>query len=292
MPRAIWKGSISFGLVQIPVGLYSAEESDELSFTMLDKRDLSPIGYERVNKKSGKEVPWADIVKGYEYEPGEYVVLQKEDFTRAAPEATQTIDIVDFVEREQIDPMYFDKPYYLAPQKPGAKGYALLREALQKSGKVGIAKVVIRTKQRLAAVIPHDEVLVLEVLRYPHEIRKTSGLELPGTGKKAGADPREVDMALRLVEGMSGDFDPTKYRDEYYDALMEVIEEKAKTGQIEAIEAPALPKSPKGGARDLMSLLKKSLEEAPAKKAAPARRTKAAPVKRAAKTARRRKRAA
>lgn len=290
MPRAIWKGAISFGLVQIPVGLYTAEESDELSFTMLDQRDLSPVGYERVNKKSGKPVPWGDIVKGYEFEPGEYVVLQKEDFERAAPEATQTIDIVDFVDAEQIEPAFYEKPYYLAPLKKSQKGYALLREALEKTKKVGIAKVVIRTKQRLAAVIPRDKVLVLDILRYPHEIRDADNLELPESGKKAGVDPREIEMAVRLVEGMTGEWQPDKYKDDYYDALMKVIEEKAKTGQVEAIEAPATPAAPKES-KDLMSLLKRSLDEAAAPKArakAPAK-TKSAPVRRAARVARKAK---
>src|SRR5688500_8816994 len=179
MARAIWKGSISFGLVQIPVGLHTAEESTDLSFTMLDQRDMSPIGYERVNKESGKEVPWDQVVKGFEYEHGGYVVLQKEELARAAPAATQTTETVDFVEREAIQPYFFEKPYSLAPHKNGKKGYALLREALGKTDKVGIAKVVIRTRQRLAAVTARGPVLILDVLRYPHELRNPLELDLP-----------------------------------------------------------------------------------------------------------------
>lgn len=146
MPQAIWKGHLQFGLVSIPVGIYSAEESRELSFSLLDRRDFAPVGYQRINKVSGEEVPWEEIVKGYEYEEGEYVVLGDEDFKRANPEATQTIDIMAFVDLEEIDPMYFDRPYFLAPTKGGEKGYAILREALAETGKAGIARVVLRTR--------------------------------------------------------------------------------------------------------------------------------------------------
>src|SRR5918999_156309 len=173
MARGLWKGAISFGLVNVPVELFSAQKrSSELDMTMLDKRDLSPVGYKRVNKASGKEVPWDEIVKGYEYEDDKYVVLSEEDFRRANPEAAKTVDIGAFVELESIAPQFFDTPYYLIPGKRGEKAYALLRETLKKAGKAGIATVVIRTKQYLAALIAQDELLILDTLRYADELKE------------------------------------------------------------------------------------------------------------------------
>jgi DNA end-binding protein Ku len=265
MPQAIWKGSIRFGLVNIPVAVYPAEESDELSFTLLDRRDLSPVGYQRINKASGEEVPWSEIVKGYEYEDGEYVVLGDEDFKRANPEATQTVDIVAFVDASQIDPMYFDRPYYLAPIKGGEKGYALLREALAASGKVGVAKVVLRTREHLAAVIPRGRALVLELLRFPHELRDAGELDLPKAGlEDAGVTKREIEMAEKLVEGMVEEWDPTQYKDDYRNDLMARIDEKIEKGETEVI---AEPEEEEEGERkgaeviDIMDLLKRSLEK-------------------------------
>ncbi len=227
MAQAIWKGSIRFGLVSIPVGVYSAEESDELSFTMLDRRDLSPVGYQRINKSTGEDVPWEEIVKGYEYEDGEYVVLGEEDFKRANPEATQTIDVVAFVDAQEIPPEYFDRPYYLAPTKGGDKPYALLREALAASGKVGIAKVVLRTREHLAALIPRGKVLLLDLLRYPTELRDTEGLNLPAEGlKDAGVSKKEIEMAEKLVEGMVEEWDPNQYKDDYREDLRSLEETK------------------------------------------------------------------
>jgi len=197
MPRAIWKGSITFGLVNIPVGLYSAETRDEIHFKMLDKKTMSPIHYKRVSEDSGKEVDWNDIVRGYEFSPGKYVVMSDEDLKRAAPEATQTIDIVDFVDLDEISPLYFDKPYYLGPDKKGTKAYALLREVLRRTNKVGIAKVVIRTRQYLSAVVARGDVLTLELLRYAHELRDPGELDVP-SGKQ-GVSDRELEMAERLV---------------------------------------------------------------------------------------------
>ena len=170
MARAIWKGSISFGLVNIPIALYPATRREELKFRLLRKSDLSPVNYKRVAEKDGKEVSWDQIVKGYEYEKGKYVVLKDEDFERVDLEATQTVDIQDFVDQEEIDPMFFYKPYYLEPQKGGDKAYALLRDALKDSGKVGIAKVVIKTRQYLAGVKPEDGALVLELMHFADEL--------------------------------------------------------------------------------------------------------------------------
>jgi len=259
MARSIWKGSISFGLVNIPVGLYSAETRDEIHFKLLDKRSMSPVKYKRVSEKTGREVPWEEIVRGYEYSDGQYVVLSDEDLKRANPEATQTIEIEEFVDGEQIDPSLFDKPYFLGPLPKGGKSYALLREALARSGKVGIAKVVIRTRQYLAAVIPRGKVLVLELLRFPHELRSADELELP---EKKEAGEKEVQMAERLIEGMVNDWDPEKYRDDYRADLLKMIEKRVKAGETESVESEPVP-APTQGAQviDLMALLKRSVEE-------------------------------
>jgi DNA end-binding protein Ku len=260
MARAIWKGSITFGLVNIPVGLYSAETRDEIHFKLLDSKTKSPIHYKRVSEESGKEVAWEDTVRGYEFSPGKYVVLSDEDLKRAAPEATQTIDIVDFVDLDEISPLYFDKPYYLGPDKKGTKAYALLREVLRRTGKVGIAKVVIRTRQYLAAVVARGDVLTLELMRYAHELRDPSELDVP-KGKE-GVSERELDMAERLVEGMVDAWDPEKYKDDYRRDLMKMIEERVEAGQLEASPEPAPKAKPRGdNVVDLMALLKRSVEE-------------------------------
>jgi len=287
MARAIWKGSISFGLVNIPVGLYSAETRDDISFKLLDRKTKSPIHYKRVSEESSKEVPWEETVRGYEYEKGKYVVLSDEDLKRAAPEATQTIDIVGFVDLEDIDPLYFDKPYYLAPDAKGAKAYALLRETLRRTGKVGIAKVVIRTRQYLAAVVARGEsdVLTLELLRYAHELRDPSELDVPRG--KAGVSDKELEMARRLVEGMEEAWDPDEYKDDYRDDVMKLIEERVEAGELEGSTAPApKPEKPSGKVVDLMALLKRSLDDGAARKPArkaPARKPAARkPAKKAA----------
>lgn len=283
MPRAIWKGSISFGLVNIPVGLYAAESRDEISFHMLDKSNMARVRYKRVNEETGKEVPWDSTVRGYEFESGRYVVLSDEDLKRAAPEATQTIDIQDFVDLEDISPLYFDKPYYLAPDKKGSRAYALLRETLRRTAKAGIARVVIRTKQYLGAVVTRGDVITLELLRYAHELRDPGELDVP-SGKE-GVSERELEMAERLVEGMVTDWEPEKYKDTYRQDVMKMIEERVESGQLEASDSPApRPKRAEGKVLDLMSLLKQSVEEGgrkPAQKAAkkeakkPARKTAA-----------------
>lgn len=289
MARSIWKGSITFGLVNIPVGLYSAEKREEISFHLLDRKNKARVKYKRVNEETGREVAWEDTVRGYEMESGKYVILSDEDFQRAAPEKTQTVDILDFVDLEEIDTTYFDKPYYLAPDKKGAKSYALLREVLKRTKKVGIAKVVIRSKQYLAAVIAEGDVIVLNILRFDHELRDPSELDLP-RGKE-GVTERELDMAERLVEGMVDAWEPEKYRDDYYKDLMKMINERAEAGQFD--EAPEAPPAPKAASAsnvvDLMALLKQSVEgggRKPAKKAAakkPAKKpAKKAPAKRTA----------
>ncbi len=267
MARAIWKGSISFGLVNIPIALYPATRREELKFRLLRKNDLSPVNYKRVAEKDGKEVPWDEIVKGYEYEKGKYVVLKDEDFERVDLEATQTVDIQDFVDQEEIDPMFFYKPYYLEPQKGGDKAYALLRDALKDSNKVGIAKVVIKTRQYLAGVKPEDGALVLELMHFADELVDTGKLRVP---KKTEVGKREINMAKSLIDSMSSKWNPEKYRDDYREALMEVIEEKVETGGKEIEEKPEkAPKPTK--VIDLVSILQKSLEQTGAKKKATAK---------------------
>jgi DNA end-binding protein Ku len=257
MARAIWKGSISFGLVNIPIALYPATRREEFKFRLLRKSDLSPVNYKRVAEKDGKEVPWDQIVKGYEYEKGKYVVLKDEDFERVDLEATQTVDIQDFVDVDEIDPMYFYKPYYLEPQKGGDKAYALLRDALKDSKKVGIAKVVIKTRQYLAGVKPEDGALVLELMHFADELADTGKLHLP---KKVEVGKREMNMAKSLIDSMSAKWNPEKYHDDYREALMEVIEEKVEAGGKEIEEKPKkAPKPTK--VIDLVSVLQKSLEQ-------------------------------
>lgn len=265
MPRTLWKGAISFGLVHIPVALYSAEKRNSFDLTMLDRRTMKPVGFKRYNKETGEDVSWDDIVKGYEYEKGRYVVLTEEDFKRANVEATQTVDILHFVDGAEIAPLYFETPYYLAPDKRGHKGYALLRETLRKTGKVGIANVVIRTRQYVAALLPMDDVIVLHTLRYANEIRAADDLDVPSRDLKAvGVSPREIDMAMKLVEGMTGDWQPDRYRDTYHEDLMALIEKRIAAGQTETVAEPAAEteEAPvKGEVIDLMALLKRSVEE-------------------------------
>lgn len=271
MARGLWKGAISFGLVNVPVELHSAKKrSSELDMAMLDKRDLAPVGYKRVNKSTGKEVPWADVVKGYEYEDDKYVVLSDEDFRRANPEAVKTVDIQAFVELVDIAPQHFDTPYYLVPGKRGEKAYALLRDTLKKAGRAGIASVVIRTKQYLAALIAQDDILVLNTLRYHDELKDPSELKVP----EARVSPKELEMAMRLVEDMADDWKPERYRDTFRAELLKRIDEKVKAGQTEEITEPEKARNAEKGAEviDLMELLKKSVQKKPAKRAARKRR--------------------
>jgi DNA end-binding protein Ku len=265
MPRVLWKGAISFGLVHIPVGLYSAEKRNSFDLTMLDRRSMKPVGFKRYNKESGDDVSWDDIVKGYEYEKGRYVVLTDEDFRRANVEATQTVDILVFVDQDQIPPMYFETPYYLAPDKRGHKGYALLRETLKQTGKIGIANVVIRTRQYVAALIPVGDIILMNTLRYSNELRAADDLEVPaGNLKAVGVNSREVEMARRLVEGMTAKWKPDEYRDTYHEDLMALIEKRIQSGQTEVVTEPSPEEEDrqpsKGEVIDLMALLKKSVE--------------------------------
>lgn len=268
MPRSLWKGAISFGLVNIPVILYSAENRNSFDLTLLDRRNMKPVGFKRYNKETGKEVTWDHIVKGYEYEKERYVVLTDEDFRRANIEATQTVDILSFVQAEEIEPMAFETPYYLAPDKRGEKGYTLLREVLKKTGKVAIATVVIRTRQYIAALIPWNDMLLLNTLRYANEIRPSKDLEIPAKSlRAAGVTSRELDMAITLVEEMSDAWKPERYRDTYHDDLMRLINKRIKAGQTEVIASPTEEEEErkrqpgKGEVVDLMALLKRSVQQ-------------------------------
>ncbi len=267
MRGAIWKGSISFGLLNIPVSLQTAEQDRQIHFSLLDKRDLQKIKYQKINADSGKEVPWEQIVKGYEYESGQYVVITEKDFQSANVKATQTIDIEDFVALEEIDTLLFEKPYYLVPQKSGEKGYFLLREALEQSKKVAVGKVVIRTKQHLAAIMAREDFLVLEILRFAHEVKEIQEARyMEDVNTKVKFKPQELKMAKELIEGMTVKWDPDKYEDTYYNDMLKHIRRKVKAGEGHEVEEPKDDDVKPSRVVDIMPLLKKSLESRKAHK--------------------------
>ncbi|WP_420995426.1 Ku protein [Cupriavidus sp. 30B13] len=265
MSRVLWKGAISFGLVNIPVALKPAAREGSLDLDMLDRRDMARIGYQRVNKRTGKVVGKDDIVKGYEYEKGEYVLLSDEDFRRANVEATQTVDIVSFVEAGRIPPYYFETPYYLEPDKRGDKGYVLLRETMRSTGRAALARVVIRNRQHLAALLVVENALVLNTMRFADEVAPLSDLRLPKPGAKGtGVGPREIDMAARLIEDMSEEWAPGQYKDTYRDDLMARIDEKVAAGRThELTPADEGAAEPRQGAKviDMMALLRQSIAQ-------------------------------
>ena len=270
MPRAIWKGSLRFGLVTIPVGLYAAESPDDLDLDLIDRRSQAPVGYSRINKETGRAVPAAAVVKGYAVSKGRYVVVTDQDLKRASPEATQTIDVVGFVDQGEIAPIYFDRPYYIAPTQHGGKAYALLREALAASDRLALARLVVRTRQYVAAVYPWERVLVVQLLRYAHELRGTSDLEIPGTVARSAASAKELAMAERLIASMEQKWDPEEFKDEYRDQLLALIRKKARSGKEIEVEEESVPRPPKAEVVDLMALLQKSLAtpKKPARRAA------------------------
>jgi DNA end-binding protein Ku len=277
MAHAIWSGSINFGLVTIPVKLFTAVKTDELSFNLLHAKDEGRIKYERICSIEDKPVPWDEIVKGYEYEKGQYVILTDEDFKRVNPEATQSVDILEFVELDKINPMYFDKPYYLEPTKQGRHAYALLRETLEHTNRVAIARVVIRTKEYIAAVKPIDGALVLELMHWSSELVATDTLDIPGRDK---LPEKEIKMARMLVDTMSvEEFEPEKFTNKYHDELLTMIDARA--------QGKELPKPKKAPARakvvNLMDVLAASLEES--KKRREATNVKAGTTRRRKKTA-------
>src|ERR1700689_1935941 len=216
MARPVWNGTISFGLLNVPVQIFSGERTVDLHFRLLDSRDQKPIRYERVNSDTGEEVAWKDIVKAFEYEKGNYVVIPEQELKAAAPELTETVEIEAFVERDAISPMYYEKPYFLVPGKKAEKGYVLLRETLKKTGRIGIGKVVIRTRQYLCALMPQEQALLLNLMRFPQELVPTGEFELPsGKASEYRITPREIEMAGQLIESMSADWEPAAYRDDF-----------------------------------------------------------------------------
>lgn len=267
MPRAIWKGAISFGLVHIPVALASATASQGVDFDWLDQRSMEPVGYKRVNKVTGKEVTKENIVKGVAYEKGRYVVLSEEEIRAAHPESTQTIDIFAFVDSQQIPLQNIDTPYYLAPDRRGEKVYALLREALVGTGKVALAHVVLHTRQHLAALMPLESALVLVMLRWPGEVRGLETLELSPAVTRPKLAKSELDMAKRLIRDMSDEWRPETYVDSFQDRIMELVERKAKAGKIEDVErVEGQEERRSADVIDLTELLKRSLGGKPADK--------------------------
>ncbi|MGF0237899.1 Ku protein [Rhodococcus sp. IEGM1300] len=285
MPRAIWKGAISFGLVHIPVALVSATSSQGVDFDWLDSRSMDPVGYKRVNKVTGKEVTKEHIVKGVEYEKGRYVVLSEDEIKSAHPMSTQTIDIFAFVDSEQIPLQNIDTPYYLAPDKRGGKVYALLRETLSKTNKVALAHVVLHTRQHLAALMPLESAMVLVMLRWPAEVRSLDTLELGTEVTKPELAKGELEMAKRLVQDMSADWKPEDYRDSFQDKIMALVEKKANEGKIEDVETATGEEERKtADVIDLTELLKRSLGGKSTTKAKPS--AKPAARKKATKTSR------
>jgi DNA end-binding protein Ku len=267
---AIWKGSIAFGLVNIPVELRTAVRADHISFRMLHKDDLSPIKYERICAAEGESVPWNEIVKGYEYEKGKYVVLTDEDFKTAALESSKTIDILDFVQQEEIDPRYFETPYYLVPAKGAEKSYALLREAIRSSGVVGIGKIIIRQTQHLAGIKVLGDSMVLEIMRFANELVDADEYTFP---KATEVRPQELKMAEQLIENLAEPFDPSRYTDDYRANLMKVIKAKMR-GKKPKLEEQVEERD--SGVLDLMSRLKASLEQGSGKKAGRGKRASTA----------------
>ncbi|MEP7156304.1 MAG: Ku protein [Betaproteobacteria bacterium] len=260
--RTIWKGSITFGLVYIPVALYPASKEDGLDFDWLDKRDMAPVGYKRVNKVTGKEVTKENIVKGLAYQEGRYAILTDEEIRATHPKSTQTVELLSFVDEGEIAPEYFEKPYYLAPTAKGEKVYSLLRETLRKEKKIGIAYVVIATKQHLAALIPGERALMLLLLRWNTEIRGEEGISVPPAGKSAGVKPAELAMATQLVKSMSGKWNPADYEDTFRGEIMALVKKKVAAGKTtEILPADAVSEErPSAKILDLTDLLKRSLK--------------------------------
>lgn len=262
MARAVWSGHISFGLIQIPVDLHAAERRTDVQFHMVDSRNHARVRYERVNEDTGEEVPWNEIVKGYEYDDGRYVLLSDEDFKQVAPEVTKSVELTGFVEAAAIEPIYFDKPYYLVPGKRGEKPYTLLRESLKRSGKAGVATVVIRTREYLALVLPRGNALMLNLLRYQQELRAADEFKLPEESlAHYKISRKEIDMAEHLIDTMTEEWKPSQYKDKYRSALLAFIEKKMKKGDAARLAAKIAEEEPAGAeVIDLMELLKRSMD--------------------------------
>lgn len=282
MARPIWTGTLSFGLLNVPVSLMSGQRSVDLHFRMLDSRSNTPVRYERVNAETGEEVPWKEIVKAFEYAKGSYVVLDPEDIKSASSEGREAVEVEAFVDADSIGPEYFEKPYILVPGKKAEKGYVLLRETLKRTGKIGIARVVIRTREYLSAVMPHDDALMLVLLRYPQELVDVDEYKIPqGAVSQYRISAKEMEMAEQLISSMSGEWKPGDYRDEFRERLRKVIEKRMKSKGVvspAAEEEGDVPENASTNVVDFMALLKQSLDS---KKRTPARKptAKAAPKK-------------
>ncbi len=289
--RALWKGAISFGLVHIPIALHSATADQGLDFDWLDKRSMDPVGYKRINKATGKEISKENIVKGIEYEDGQYVVLSTEEIQAAYPKTTQTVEIEAFVPINDIPFVYLERPYYISPINKGAKVYALLREVLHKAKKVGIAKVVIQTKQHLAILMPCGPALILNLLRWEDEIRSWEDLNLPAQGvKAAGLTDKEMAMGEQLVADMSAKWQPDAFTDSFKEQILQLVKEKVEAGETESVTQPDAEESEGSGAKilDLTEMLQRSLSKGtrtPAKEPKASKTAAKAPAKRSTKTA-------
>ncbi|MFC4728967.1 Ku protein [Coralloluteibacterium thermophilus] len=286
MARPIWTGTLSFGLLNVPVSLMTAERKVDLHFRMLDARDNTPIRYERVNAETGEEVPWKEIVKAFEYDKGNYVVLEPDDIKSASAEGREAVEVEAFVDGGAIVPQFYEKPYVLVPGKKAEKGYVLLREVLSRTGKVGIARVVIRTREYLSAVMPQGDALVLMLLRYPQELVDLDEYRIPaGSPSQYRISDRELEMAEQLIESMSTDWKPEDYRDEFRERLQAVIQKRLESkGVVSREDEPQVPEDASTNVVDFMALLKQSLEtnrRTPAK-SAPASKDEGAPAKKTA----------
>lgn len=253
--KTLWKGSISFGLVNIPIRMYTASQSNNLSLDMLRKGDLCPVKFMRVCKEDGKEIPYKDIVKGYKHTDGEYVVLTDKDFESAYVEKTNTIDLIHFVDEGQVDSIFYEKPYYLEPEKTGTKSYTLLREAIKKSKKIGVARFVMKNREHIGLIKLHEDVIVLNQIRFQDEIRSYKELNLPDA---KGISAKEVDMAIALIKQLSDKFNPKDYKDTYVEELKKIVELKAKGKKIKTVKGK-VPKPT--SSKNLMTLLKSSLKD-------------------------------
>lgn len=283
--RALWKGAISFGLVHIPVALHSATSDQSLDFDWLDKRSMDPVGYKRINKKTGREITRDNIVKGIEYEDGQYVIISQEEIEAAYPKTTQTIEIESFVSATEIPFVFLERPYYITPINKGAKVYALLREVLLKTGRVGLAKVVIQTKQHLAVLVPAGPALVLNLLRWGNEIRDWQELDLPPAGIKGpGLTAKEMAMGEQLVEDMTAKWNPGEFQDSFREQILALVDRKVKAGDTESVTTPEAQETEAQGATiyDLTELLQRSLKKGGStpKKSAAKKAAKKAPAKR------------
>lgn len=298
MPRPIWTGTLSFGLLNIPVSLMSGERKVDISFRMLDSRDRKPIRFERVNAETGEEVPWKDVVKAFEYDKGSYIVVEKEDIQSAAPETHESVDVEAFVDADSIGIRFYEKPYILVPGKKAEKGYVLLRETLKSTKKIGVARVVIRTREYLCAVIPEGDALVLMMLRYPQELVDPEDYKLPS--RKASdyrIASKEVDMAKSLIQSMEAKWAPESYQDEFRERLEAIIKKriKAKGATTKFVDVPVEHEDAATNVVDFMALLQRSLDSksmTPAKKAATRKAAASKPAKRKAPAKRATKRAA